>query len=83
MTNLKKITIDGIEVDGVMAVIRATGLTKPNRLEPSGHRPTLDDALERLEHLEAKGDSDHAFGWKYLKEAQAWKTHGCAQVAAE
>ncbi len=50
---------------------------------PAGHRPTLDEALERLKHLEARGDSDHAFGWTYLKEAQAWKTHGCAQVAAE
>ncbi|RYI20013.1 MAG: DUF3291 domain-containing protein, partial [Acetobacteraceae bacterium] len=34
-------------------------------------------------HLEMHGDSDHAFGWKYLQEAQAWKTRGCAQVAAE
>ena len=50
---------------------------------PAGHRPTLDEALERLKHLEAHGDSDQAFGWKYLKEAQAWKTRGCAQVAAE
>ena len=50
---------------------------------PAGHRPTLDEALERLKHLEAHGDSDHAFAWKYLKEAQAWKTRGCAQVAAE
>ena len=50
---------------------------------PAGHRPTLDEALERLKHLEAHGDSDHAFGWTYLKEAQAWKIHACAQVAAE
>jgi Domain of unknown function (DUF3291) len=50
---------------------------------PAGHRPTLDEALARLTHLEEHGDSDHAFGWKYLKEAQAWKTRGCAQVAAE
>ena len=49
---------------------------------PAGHRPTLVEALERLKHLEAHGDSDHAFGWRYLKEAQAWKAHGCAQVAA-
>jgi hypothetical protein len=50
---------------------------------PAGHRPTLDEALERLAHLEAHGESDQAFGWKYLQEAQAWKTRGCAQVAAE
>lgn len=50
---------------------------------PEGHRPTLDEALERLQHLQTHGDSDHAFGWKYLTEAQLWKSHGCAQVAAE
>lgn len=50
---------------------------------PAGHKPTLDEALQRLEHLRVQGDSDEAFGWKYLKEAQLWKTRGCAQVAAE
>lgn len=50
---------------------------------PAGHKPTLDEALERLAHLQANGDSDHAFGWSYLKEAQAWKTRGCTGVAAE
>jgi hypothetical protein len=50
---------------------------------PAGHKPTLDEALERLAHLQANGDSDHAFGWKYLKDATLWKDHGCAQVAAE
>ena len=48
---------------------------------PAGHRPTLDEALARLAHCQAHGDSDHAFGWSYLKEAQAWKTHGCATAA--
>ncbi len=50
---------------------------------PAGHKPTLEEALARLEHLRVLGNSDHAFGWKYLKSAQLWKTHGCAQVAAE
>ena len=50
---------------------------------PIGHRPSLDEALRRLAHKQENGDSDQAFGWAYLKEAQAWKTHGCAQVAAE
>ena len=50
---------------------------------PAGHRPTLDEALERLAHVQANGDSDHAFGWSYLKEATLWKDHGCAKVAAE
>ena len=50
---------------------------------PAGHKPTLDEALGRLAHLEANGDSDVAFGWTYLKEAQLWKTRGCASVAVE
>ena len=50
---------------------------------PTGHRPTLDEALAKLAYKDANGDTDHAFGWSYLKDAQAWKTHGCTQVAAE
>ncbi len=49
---------------------------------PEGHRPTQEEALARLAHREAHGDSDCAFGWKYLNEAGMWKTHGC-RVAAE
>ena len=48
-----------------------------------GHRPTLDEALERLAHLEAEGDSDHAFGWSHLEEAKLWRMRGCAATAAE
>jgi hypothetical protein len=50
---------------------------------PAGHRPTLDEALERLAMREANGVSDHAFGWRYLEGARLWRSHGCAQVAAE
>ena len=50
---------------------------------PAGHKPTLDEALARLAHLEAHGDSDHAFGWKHLEQAQLWKSHRCTQMAAE
>ena len=50
---------------------------------PVGHEPTLDEALARLAQKQTTGDSDQAFGWSYLKDAQAWKTHGCTQVAAE
>lgn len=50
---------------------------------PVGHMPTLDEALAKLAQKQENGDSDQAFGWSYLKEAQAWKTHGCTQVAAE
>ncbi|MEM9549880.1 MAG: DUF3291 domain-containing protein [Pseudomonadota bacterium] len=50
---------------------------------PVGHRPTLDEALERLDHLRTHGDSDHAFGWSYLKEAQLWRDNSCGVHAAE
>ena len=50
---------------------------------PAGHRPTLAEALAKLAHKDANGDSDQAFGWSYLKDAIAWKNHGCAQAAAE
>ncbi|MEM8579956.1 MAG: DUF3291 domain-containing protein [Pseudomonadota bacterium] len=49
----------------------------------AGDVPTLEEALDRLEHLKTHGDSDHAFGWSYLEEARMWKTHACAPVAAE
>jgi len=35
---------------------------------PEGHQPTLDEALQRLEHVRARGDSSHAFGWQYLDD---------------
>jgi len=50
---------------------------------PAGHQPTLDEALAMLAELQANGDTDRAFGWSYLKDAQAWKAHGGAQAAAE
>lgn len=50
---------------------------------PAGHRPTLDEARERLDHLRAHGDSDHAFGWAFVQQAQLWKTRNCSGVAAE
>ncbi|MEO0993186.1 MAG: DUF3291 domain-containing protein [Pseudomonadota bacterium] len=50
---------------------------------PAGHRPTLDEGLARLAHLREHGDSDHAFGWRHLKEATLFKTRACTPVAAE
>ncbi|MBE3638723.1 DUF3291 domain-containing protein [Mangrovicoccus algicola] len=50
---------------------------------PAGHRPRLEEALERLAHLEAHGATDHAFGWSHLKQAQLWKTRACNPIAAE
>jgi Domain of unknown function (DUF3291) len=50
---------------------------------PAGHKPTIDEAMAKLAHLQAHGDSDEAFGWKYLAEAKLWQSHRCTQVAAE
>ena len=50
---------------------------------PIGHRPTLDEALDRLEARKRDGDSDTAFGWAWLKEATLHETKSCAGVAAE
>lgn len=48
---------------------------------PIGHQPTLAEAMARLDHLNAEGDSDHAFGWSYLKEAVQWRHKGCGHAA--
>ncbi|OSP54500.1 DUF3291 domain-containing protein [Pseudoruegeria sp. SK021] len=62
------------------------GLGKPHFVlwwVPAGHHPSVDEALARLDHLETHGNTDHAFGWSHLNDAQLWKTQSCAQVAAE
>lgn len=45
---------------------------------PEGHRPSLDEALERLQQRQEQGDSSEAFGWEYLCEAKLWREHRCA-----
>ncbi|MBO9450254.1 DUF3291 domain-containing protein [Tropicibacter sp. R16_0] len=50
---------------------------------PEGHEPTLDEAMERLEHLRSHGATEHAFDWSALKDAKMWQSHGCSHVAAE
>jgi hypothetical protein len=42
------------------------------------HRPTMDEGVDRLEHLKAFGPSEHAFGWAMLPAAKHWKTARCA-----
>ncbi len=44
---------------------------------PAGHRPTIDEAKKRLEHLGARGPTDYAFGWESVPTAQLWKTARC------
>jgi hypothetical protein len=48
---------------------------------PAGHRPTLEEALARLDHLTTHGDSDYAFGWGWLPEARLWRGERCAHAA--
>jgi hypothetical protein len=48
-----------------------------------GHRPTLEEGLARLDHLQAHGDSDHAFGWAHLQQAKLFRDHQCTRTAAE
>lgn len=50
---------------------------------PPGHRPDLDEGLERLAYLKKHGASDHAFGWDHLQDAKMWRSHGCKDLAAE
>jgi hypothetical protein len=45
---------------------------------PAGHRPTVREAIERLEHMKLNGPSDYAFGWENLPAARLWKTAQCA-----
>ena len=44
---------------------------------PVGHRPTMAEGVEHLEHLKEHGPSDYAFGWDRLPAAQLWKTARC------
>lgn len=41
-------------------------------VEP-GEKPTVEEALARLDHLNQHGDSDFAFGWAHLPEASRWR----------
>ena len=42
-----------------------------------GHIPTLEEAKERLDHLNAHGPSDFAFGWADLPSAKLWQEKRC------
>jgi hypothetical protein len=44
---------------------------------PAGHRPSVEEAVARIEHLKQHGPSDHAFDWQ-TASAQLWKTARCA-----
>jgi len=40
---------------------------------PASHRPSVEEALARIEHLKQHGPSDYAFDWQTVS-AQLWKT---------
>lgn len=42
-----------------------------------GHRPTLEEAKERLDHLDRHGDTDFAFGWSHLPHIKLWQEQHC------
>lgn len=46
-----------------------------------GHIPSLEEARERLEHLEAYGNSDYAFDWSHLAHVKLWQTQRCGGAA--
>ncbi|MFC3615739.1 DUF3291 domain-containing protein [Lutimaribacter marinistellae] len=48
---------------------------------PEGHRPTVEEAKARFDHLAAHGDSDHAFGWAHASGARLWKSEQCGVAA--
>jgi len=45
---------------------------------PTGHRPDVSEAMERLADLTAHGDSDRAFGWSRLPSVKLWMSKRCA-----
>jgi Domain of unknown function (DUF3291) len=46
-------------------------------VEP-GHRPSLLEARERIEHLHKHGPSEHVFGWESLPNIRLWMSARCA-----
>ena len=46
----------------------------------AGHRPSLAEAADRLDHLARHGDTDHAFGWDRVAQ-NGWTAHRCGVAA--
>ena len=45
---------------------------------PVGHIPTIEEAKVRLDHLNAFGSGEFAFGWADLPSAKFWQAKRCA-----
>jgi len=43
-----------------------------------GHRPSLYEARQRLDHLNLHGNTDHAFDWAHLPHVKLWQSQRCA-----
>ena len=43
-----------------------------------GELPTVDEAKARLDHFDAYGNTDHAFGWSHLPHVKLWRQARCA-----
>ncbi|MGB8313411.1 MAG: DUF3291 domain-containing protein, partial [Aestuariivirga sp.] len=43
-----------------------------------GHQPTLQEAMDRLEHYQKNGASDQAFGWAEVIDVERWRSQRCA-----
>ena len=50
---------------------------------PAGHRPTLEEAMERLEHLRRHGPGEFAFGWDQLEHAEMWRDGICVPLTRD
>ncbi|MDJ0626940.1 MAG: DUF3291 domain-containing protein [Rhodobacter sp.] len=48
---------------------------------PEGHRPTLDEALQRLDDLRENGASDAAFDWDWLRRNGGLEVQSCDTAA--
>ena len=42
-----------------------------------GHQPTLLEAKERLDYLNARGSTDFAFDWSHLPHVKLWQKKRC------
>lgn len=48
---------------------------------PAGHRPSIEEGVERLNHLKTCGPSDYAFSWESLPAAKHWRTARCGTTS--
>ena len=42
-----------------------------------GHIPSIEEAKDRLDYLDANGNSDRAFDWSHLEHIKLWQSQRC------